>query len=487
MRLQLVPSALVLFALSGCGGSPSSFYGVTSGGVQDMTHTRELIALGMIPASGDYTVEGLFSEHSLPLAGDVCADTLCPRAATARIDPVDGADSRLLLQLGFATDINEQNFERPSLRLAVAIDISGSMDGGKLHTSKAALLEVVDQLDIRDQMALVTYGSQAKVVQQLTIMDPAGQDQMRREIEALKSKGSTAMEAGLVKAIEQLDGVPGKGSRDDRVFVLTDAQPNVGATGAGSFVSHLRQAADQEIGVTLWGVGLDLGSELVTEMSKVRGGNAFHFSDMKTMKKRVRNEFDFMVTPLAYDLEIHAVANGELQIEDTWGAPMDGDEVNFGASSLFLSARDGGMGVTLVGSDGGGIVAGQEPATMADLEVSWMPVGGDTRAVQVVDVTYEGGTAYSDDHIQADDLGVFKMGALIDEILALDAGAAFCLGDLDAATAESRILEASDRLLSRSIQLGDDGFEIESELMAMLLVNVQGGMDHCVEVADTPL
>ncbi len=43
--------------------------GATQGGVQDMQLARELIASGMVPPPEAFTVEGMFSEHVLPLAG----------------------------------------------------------------------------------------------------------------------------------------------------------------------------------------------------------------------------------------------------------------------------------------------------------------------------------------------------------------------------------------------------------------------------------
>jgi len=480
MRSPNTLALAALFALGGCGAHGLSMgdLGVTPGGTQDINYARDLIDNGLIPAATDYTTEGLFSEHSLPLQSAPCDETLCPVAATGLVDTVDGAEGRLLMQLGFATDVTLANFERPPLRLAVAIDISGSMSGDKLDTSKASLLEVVDLLGPRDEMALVTYGSKAKVVRKLTKMDANGRGKMRDEINGLKSKGSTAMEDGLIEAIEVLEKGAGKKGIEDRVFVLTDAQPNVGATGAGSFVKIVRNAANKDIGVTMWGVGLDLGAELVTEMSKVRGGNAYHFVSTKSMKKRVRDDFDFMVTPLAYDLEVDATPHADLIIDRTWGAPMDGDSVKFGASTLFLAHKDGGMGVTLTWSDGSGM-ADQAPSDIAELEISWLPVDGDNRKEATLEVTFEGGGAYVDDFAQADDLGVFKMAALADEILALDAGAAFCDGTLDAQTAEARILDASDRLQSRSDQLSDEGLSVESALMDKLLDNVIGGTANC--------
>ena len=51
------------------------------------------------------------------------------------------------------------------------------------------------------------------------------------------------------------------------------------------------------------------------------------------------------------------------------------------------------------------------------MEVSWLPVDSDERQSGRIDLDFSGGTAWADEHARADDLGVFVMGALIDEIL----------------------------------------------------------------------
>lgn len=469
---------LPLLAACGSGGLAMSDLGVAPGGAQDIAYARDVIANGGVPSSTDYTVEGLLSEHSLPIAGDPCADTLCPRAAAAHIDAVGQPGGRILMQLGFATNITEASFDRPPLNLAVAIDISGSMaSGGKLDTSKGALHELVKQLDSGDTMGLITYGSKAKVVEELVRMDASGRARMHDAVSKLDSGGSTAMEDGLVAAADLLRPVAGARGVEDRVFLLTDAQPNVGATGVDSFVGIARAAARDDIGLTVWGVGLDLGAELVSEMSTVRGGNAYHFTDVDSMRSRVRDDFDFMVTPIAYDLEVVAEPVADLALDASWGAPLDGarERVSFGASTLFLSRSDGGMGITFTWGDGAPITRGDAPGDLADLAMTWTEVDGDRAERRTLAARFYEGTQYVDDFAAADDLGVFLMAALIDEIGALDAGAGACDGSLDMATAEERIDEAARRLHERAGMLKDPGLLREAELMDQLLLNVGVG------------
>ena len=477
MHIRPFTPLLALITLSACSGF-SHEMGVTPGGMQDIDFARDLIEAGMIPSAETFTTEGLFSQHDLPIDGEPCAELLCPRASAAVVRPVDAAQSQYLVQLGFDTDIDPETFERATLDLAVAIDISGSMAGDKLQTAKQSLHALIDQLDGSDRLSLVTFGSTAVVEAPLTTMDAAGREALHDAVDALRDGGSTAMEDGLVGAIASLDD-----RRQDvsaRVFLITDAQPNVGGTSPDAFTSIAADAADDEIGVTVWGVGLDLGAALTEALAEVRGANAWFFSDTQTMAQRVAEEFAFIVTPVAYDLEVVVQPEADLHLARPWGAPTDeaSQQVEFGASTLFLSTRAGGMGVTLDVASPIALDLDQ-PRSLAEMQLQWTPVGETSPVQSSLVVDYDGGEAHSDGITHADQEGVFRMSTLVDEVLALEAGAAWCRGEIDQQEAQSRISEVTTRLEIRVVEHQDEALAPEAELMAKLLDNLKKGLSAC--------
>src|SRR5262245_29687677 len=88
-------------AVGGPGG-PGGSFGATQGGVKDMKLARELVAKGQVPPASAFLVEGMFSEHDLPLDGPPCAALFCPRGAIGVADTLDGAASGWL-QVGLAS------------------------------------------------------------------------------------------------------------------------------------------------------------------------------------------------------------------------------------------------------------------------------------------------------------------------------------------------------------------------------------------------
>ncbi|MCB9741468.1 MAG: VWA domain-containing protein [Alphaproteobacteria bacterium] len=312
------------------------------------------------------------------------------------------------------------------------------MSGEKLALAQQAMLRMVDQLGEDDRMGLVTFGNLARSVQRPVRMNDRGKERMRAEIEDLSTRGSTSVEAGLREGLDQVHRNSGEAGVEDRVFVFTDARPNVDATDPDSFVELAREQAEQGVGVSLIGVGQDLGADLAVKMSEVRGG-IFHFlADEEDAERVFVDEFDFNVTPVAYDLEVRMSAGPGVAFGEGFAALLDqaAEDVDFGASTLFLSARSGGMGVSLT------LEEGADLDQLGTLALSYETIDGALEADEVT-LSFAGGEAWGTEVVAADDVGVFKMAALVDELHALRGAADFCDGLLDAAEAERRASEAA--------------------------------------------
>ncbi len=471
----------ILALLSGChsyslgGGSMS----VTPGGSQDIDLARALIDEGQVPSRDHFTAEGLFSEHDLPLSGAPCLQSLCPRAAASLVDPVDGSGQQMLVQIGFGTNVQEDTFERPPLDLSVALDISGSMQHN-IPALQSAFRELVAQLDEDDRLGIVTFGAFAQVHERLRTMDARGKEKMLDAIADLDSGGSTNMEAGMRKAVEMLESASTRSGVSKRVMLFADMQPNTGSTDEGSFLGLLRDAADQDIAMTVFGVGLDMGSELAAEMSEVRGGNSVFLANEEDIQQ-VFDELDTLVSPIAFDLEISVSPASGLTFTEAIGAPLDDEagQVEMGAATLFLSRRQGGIGALLDLQLGDDSHLPELPMEIATFRMSYVNLEGQTVSDEV-SVSWEGGEIHGAAVTPADQVGVYKMGSLIDEILALEAAADWCTGDLEEQEALLRIGQAQLSVAAVATDLTDGPLSEEVALLKQLALNVQSGTDACV-------
>lgn len=459
---------IVLLLLPACAEMSlnSGDLGVTPGGSQDIAFARDEIANGLIPDQEHFTAEGLFSEHDLPLSGPPCEALLCPRAAATVHRPFAG-DPKLLVQLGFGTELSSENFQRPDLDLAFLVDTSGSMSGYPLEVSKEAMLAAIDQLGPADRASLVEFGSTARVREGSKTMDEAGRNRLRDAVRALESNGSTDLESGMRKAYGELDVSLDK---SHRLMIFTDAQPNTGLTAESDFVTLVRDHAKEDVGLTFLGVSPDLGTELADVIAKVRGGNFYFLSD-DSLPDLFGDEFPFLVTPLAYDLEVAvSPAEGVPLGAEVYGAPVDGGEVRLGASTLFLSSKDGGMAATYD-------VDPEGPLDIATMAVSYLPVGASARVDDALDVRWEGGAFYED----ADDLGVAKIDGLVHQYDAMTIAADACDGALAMADAAAQVDAAAAVLATLAAELSQPDLEVEVALMAKLAENLRVEAPVCAE------
>lgn len=351
-----VLGVLALFA-HGCGDdagggyySGSGEFGATQGGVQDMTLARSLVEQGQVPPADAFVVEAMFSEHDLPLQGAPCQTTLCLRAALG-VAPDAAGQPAAWLQIGMSSTIDPATFVRPSQALVAVVDVSGSMGWDYGSTTPGGLArqllrDIVDQLGPDDLMAIVAFGSVARVEMQLVTGDQ--HDRIDRHIDALHEDGSTDLESGLRAALPIARAALGR-TDEVRILILSDYQPNVGATQPSEFQDLVSLAAVDGIGTTLFGLGLGLGPDLMKAMSEIRGANAFSAMDADDVELLMEDSWPWMVCPLAYDLELSLSLAHGLTMAAAYGFPgVAGDaESALSVATVFLSRRRGGMLVQL--------------------------------------------------------------------------------------------------------------------------------------------
>ena len=390
--------------------------GVTQGGAQDIGYARDRIKAGEIPHPNTFTPEGLFSEHDLPITiGKRCKKPICVGGQAIKAELLAQPEVRYLAQLGFGSDINAKTFKRKPLNLIAVVDTSGSMSGQPHQLVRESLSAVLDQLGPGDQIGIVVYDSKAH-----TLLDPTPVRQKRKimaGINAIESAGSTAMEEGLELGFR----LARKSSRNfegtTRVMLFTDERPNVGRTDARSFMGMAEKNSKKGIGLTTIGVSTHFGAELATKISSVRGGNLFFFPDVPKMLDVFEEDFETMVTELAYDVNLTVSPGPGMKIAGVYGIPgealswKDNGSIELGVATLFASKRDGGIYVAYA------------PEGSGNLPAAKVPVGG---SLGNVAISYEArGKTFSDkasfDHVATAkaDLGLQRGRLLVNQVTAL--------------------------------------------------------------------
>ncbi len=342
---------------SGYGKVSAGTLGATVGGAQDIGYARGVIGRGSVPASINFSPEGLYSEHDIPTPEGDCDQRLCLSLGYGYSPTLDNNSNALLVQLGMSSNIKAEGFHRLPLRLAVVVDRSGSMNGGSMTAVKEALHRLAARLNGEDQLILVQFDDRASIVLSATRCSDV--DAINRAIDSIRIGGGTNIESGLLLGYEALAALPNETGTMKRLMLFTDARPNSGRTDQVSFRDLTERYAKDGIGLTAFGVGVNFGQELIYHISQLRGCNFFFLESREKIAQVFDKEFDYMVTPLVYDLDVRIATPDGLKLTGVYGlpgwTPGDRDAV-LHIPTIFLSSNRGAI-VLRYERDGDGVLA----------------------------------------------------------------------------------------------------------------------------------
>jgi Mg-chelatase subunit ChlD len=251
-------------------------------------------------------------------------------------------------------DSNLGSFERPPLNLVVVLDTSGSMSAGfgeyyyddagskqpveepdqpKMAVAREALDALTRQLRPEDRLGIFTYDTGSQVAKPLRRVAETDIPAIRGHFEELSAGGGTNLDAGLTDATELLSEYgTNPTERETRMVVLTDAMPNVGDRSESGLRERLQEQAAQNRHATFVGVGIDFNTEIVDAITAVRGANYYAVRSPAQFERRLGEEFEYMVTPMVFDLSV--TVDGPLDVQRVYGTTA-ADE----ATGRVLSAR----------------------------------------------------------------------------------------------------------------------------------------------------
>jgi Ca-activated chloride channel family protein len=370
-------------ALSNPGFLPGPIGGADPGGAQDIAQARAAIARGKIPEPAAITVEGLLSEHSIESVPPANPGHLYVTAAATWNADYASFTPLADVVIGFGTTIDLATFERAPQNLCLVIDQSGSMNEfvdplsgvSKLAAVKVAVDRLLSQLTSEDRVSVVTFNDVIRV----GVQDVAGSDvaTIKAAINELLPSGSTDLARGMIRGYRVVKETARAGLQD-RIIVFTDAIPTTGTLDADDMLEAMNQYAAEDVGATILGFGQNFGSQLAVDISQVRGGNFYFIGTYERIERLFDDEFRFMVTPVAYDVELAVSVPVGFDVNDVYGIPYDDalrNELLLKVPTLFLSGRETGGGV-VVRLRASALTDLSQNNLLASIAYKYTPVGG---------------------------------------------------------------------------------------------------------------
>jgi len=156
---------------------------------------------------------------------------------------------------------------RPPLDIAVAMDVSGSMDGAKIANAKAGLRKLIAHLTPRDRLAIVTFTDHVATVLPFSEMTVSTKRQATTAVEGLRAQCSTNLSGGLLQALDHLQRGGTREGAVRRCLIFTDGLANVGITKPDQLASTVLEAR-RGIGISAFGYGRDHDPVLLRNISQ---------------------------------------------------------------------------------------------------------------------------------------------------------------------------------------------------------------------------
>ncbi len=373
--------------------------GATTGGQQDIAAARAAIEAGDIPDPESITVEGFMSEHAIEIETPPDAGILYTNVTAAWHHDFDAYTPHATLVIGFGTTIDMDTFARPPLNLCLVIDKSGSMDdvieerseATKLDAVKIAIDRMLAQLTGDDLVSIVTFTDRGRLV----LDGVPGDDiaSIKTALSGITASGRTNLAAGMRRGYRTVNSHRSD-ARSDRLLVFTDAELRSRQESAvRDFISAMEEYAEAEIGATLFGVGTNFGHEVAYDIAQVRGGNYFFLSDYDRIVSVFDEEFDFLVTPIAYDVALEVNVPFSFDVVEVHGIETEEPYLNVAELTIptvFFSSRAGG-GAIMMRMRAGAMVDFDLENTLAEVSLSYETPEGLTKTQEPVSAVLPSG------------------------------------------------------------------------------------------------
>ena len=266
---------------------------------------RSMLRDGILPPADAVRIEEMVNYFPYDYAAPQDATT--PFSSEATVFPAPWDDGKRILHLSIKGYEPPQE-ERKPVSLTFLIDTSGSMDApNKLPLLKRSLALLLDTLDERDSISIVTYAGSAGVV-----LGPTQAHQkslILNAMDRLEAGGGTAGSEGLALAYRVAEDSTIEGGVN-RVLLATDGDFNLGISDPDQLKEFIERRRDMGISLSVLGFGMgNYGDDTMQSLAQNGNGNASYISDFTEARKVLVEEVGGTLETIAKDVKIQIEFN----------------------------------------------------------------------------------------------------------------------------------------------------------------------------------
>jgi Ca-activated chloride channel family protein len=230
-----------------------------------------------------------------------------PFSTSVAVFPSPWTPGRKLVRIGIKGYAVKQA-TRPRANLVFLVDTSGSMNApNKLPLVRQSLSLLLDELDPRDSVAIVTYAGSAG-----TALEPTPVSQkhrIRAVIENLGAGGSTAGAEGIRQAYALAEANLDPNGVN-RVILATDGDFNVGITDREELKGYIERERSKGVFLSVLGFGMgNYNDALMQALAQNGNGVAAYIDTVSEARKTLVEEASSTLFPIAKDVKIQVEFN----------------------------------------------------------------------------------------------------------------------------------------------------------------------------------
>ncbi|KAG8424013.1 hypothetical protein J3458_000853 [Metarhizium acridum] len=197
--------------------------------------------------------------HPIPSRRSLVVKVVPPRAPAAQIEHVP---CDIVLVLDVSTSM-EDDAPVPGEAEKTGLTV--------LDLTKHAALTIIETLNEKDRLGIVSFATNSTIVQTLTHMDISNKEEARRKIKALDPNGSTNLWHGIRDGIQAFEQSSENGNIR-AMMVLTDGMPNHMCPQQG-YIPKLKTLSRLPATIHTFGFGYGLRSGLLKSLAEYGHGN----------------------------------------------------------------------------------------------------------------------------------------------------------------------------------------------------------------------
>jgi Ca-activated chloride channel family protein len=182
--------------------------------------------------------------------------------------------------------------------IVFVLDTSGSMAGEKIEQAKEALKYALNRLGPDDSFGLIAFSSDLDAFD-TSLSNVSAVDDALFFVDQLQARGGTNINDAVLKAITLLNG-----SENGSIVFLTDGLPSSGVTDVDDIINNVTKANKNELTVFSFGVGYDVNTRLLGELSESTAAFAEYVTPEENLEEIVSSFYDRIRYPVMTDVSI---------------------------------------------------------------------------------------------------------------------------------------------------------------------------------------